>query len=135
MKAYVGVIVLIHIFLTSALAGDDWSASRPGRFTPRDRAPGTHWIGGWVGSKAGLDDVEKRKFLTVRGLEHRPLGRPTHSQSLSRLLYSVLKHTKLQTTFCLLGYNAAYFGESQRTFRRNIPLSSGLKSKPGMKPE
>jgi hypothetical protein len=35
--------------LTSALDGGEWSPSRPGRFTPRERAPGTHWIGGWVG--------------------------------------------------------------------------------------
>jgi len=34
---------------TSALDGGEWSASRPGRFTPRERAPGTRWIGGWVG--------------------------------------------------------------------------------------
>jgi hypothetical protein len=33
--------------LTSALHGGEWSASRSGRFTPRERAPGTHWIGGW----------------------------------------------------------------------------------------
>jgi hypothetical protein len=39
MKVYGGVDVYIHIFLTSVLAGGDWSASRPGRFTP-----GTHWI-------------------------------------------------------------------------------------------
>jgi hypothetical protein len=31
--------------------------------------PGTHWIGGWVGPRAGLDDMEKRKFLTLPGLE------------------------------------------------------------------
>jgi hypothetical protein len=43
------------------------------------RAPGTHWIGGWVDLKAGLDDFEKRKFLTLPGLEFRPLGRPAHS--------------------------------------------------------
>jgi hypothetical protein len=28
--------------LTLALDGDEWSASRPGRFTPRERAPGTN---------------------------------------------------------------------------------------------
>jgi len=27
-------------------------------FTPRgEKAPGTHWIGGWVGPRAGLDVV------------------------------------------------------------------------------
>jgi hypothetical protein len=30
--------------LTSALNGGEWSASRPGRFTPRERAPGAHSI-------------------------------------------------------------------------------------------
>jgi hypothetical protein len=59
MKAYVGVDVEIHIFLTSALVGGEWSTSRPGRFTPGERASGTHWIGGWVDLRAGLDDVEK----------------------------------------------------------------------------
>jgi hypothetical protein len=60
MKAYGGVDVQIHIFLTSALVGGECSASRSGRFIPGERAPGTHWIGGWVGPRAGLDDVEKR---------------------------------------------------------------------------
>jgi hypothetical protein len=40
MKAYGGVDVEIHIFLASALVGDECSASRPGRFTPRERVPG-----------------------------------------------------------------------------------------------
>jgi hypothetical protein len=53
-------------FLSSALDGGKWSASRPGRFTPRERAPGTHWIGAWVGPTAGLDFVEKRKMLHCR---------------------------------------------------------------------
>jgi hypothetical protein len=52
--------------LTSALDGDEWSASHPGRFTPRERAPGTHWIGGWVGPRAVLDAVVKRKILSPR---------------------------------------------------------------------
>jgi hypothetical protein len=63
-----------------------WSASRTGRFTPEGRVPGTHWIGGWVDPRAGLD-VEKRKFLTLPGLELRTLGRPTRSQSLYRIRY------------------------------------------------
>jgi hypothetical protein len=80
--------VQIHIFLTSALVGGEWSASRPGRFTPGERAPGTYWIGDWVDPKAGLDDMEKRKSLTLPALELRPLGRPAHSQSLYRLRYT-----------------------------------------------
>jgi hypothetical protein len=48
--------------LSSAIDGDEWSVSRPGRFTPRERAPGTHWIGGRVGPRVGLDAVVKRKI-------------------------------------------------------------------------
>jgi hypothetical protein len=78
-KAYGGVDVYIHLFLTSALAGGEWSASRPGRFIPGERAPGTHWIGSWEADC--LDDVEERNFLTLRGLEIRPLGRPARSDT------------------------------------------------------
>jgi hypothetical protein len=49
MKAYGGVDVWIHVFLTSALIGGEWSASRP-----------------------GLDDMEKTKFLSLPGLEFLP---------------------------------------------------------------
>jgi hypothetical protein len=73
--------------MTSAQAGGEWSASYPGRFIPGERAPGTHWIEGWVDPRAGLDDLEKRKFLTLPELEVRPLGRPARSQSLYRLRY------------------------------------------------
>jgi hypothetical protein len=52
--------------LTSALDGGEWSASRPGRFTSKERDPGTHWIGGWVGPRAVLDVVVKRKIPSSR---------------------------------------------------------------------
>jgi hypothetical protein len=73
MKAYEGVEVQIHGFLTSALVGGEWSASRPCRFTPGERVSGTHWIGGWVRPRAGLGGKEKLKFFTLPGLEIRPL--------------------------------------------------------------
>jgi hypothetical protein len=37
--------------------------------------------------RAGLDDMEERKFLTLPELELRPLGRLARSQSLYRLRY------------------------------------------------
>jgi hypothetical protein len=43
---------------------------------PRERAPGAHWIGGWVGLKAGLDAVMK-KFLASIGI--RILDHPARS--------------------------------------------------------
>jgi hypothetical protein len=88
MKAHGGVDVYIYVFLNSALVGGEWSASRPDRFTPGERAPGTYWIGGTVGPRAGLDDEEKRKFLILSELELRPLSRPVRSKSLYRLSYS-----------------------------------------------
>jgi hypothetical protein len=58
---------------------------------PGERAPGTHWIGGWVDPRAYLDLVENRKFLTLPGLQLRPRGRPARkpvaiTTELSRLL-------------------------------------------------
>jgi hypothetical protein len=48
--------------LTSALDGGEWSGSRLGRFTPRERVTATCWIGGRVGPRAVLDAVVKRKI-------------------------------------------------------------------------
>jgi hypothetical protein len=59
----------IHISLTSSLVGGEWSASRPGRFIPGERARVTHCVEGWVGPRAGVDNVEKRKLLILPGLE------------------------------------------------------------------
>jgi hypothetical protein len=38
-KAYGGVKEYLHVFLTSALDGDEWSASCPDRFTPGKEPP------------------------------------------------------------------------------------------------
>jgi hypothetical protein len=52
--------------LTAALVGDEWSASRPGRFTTRERTPGTHWTGGCVGPRALLNAAVERKIPSPR---------------------------------------------------------------------
>jgi hypothetical protein len=52
--------------LTLALDVGEWSASRPGRFTHREGALGTRWIGGWVDPRAGLEAVVKRKIPSPR---------------------------------------------------------------------
>jgi hypothetical protein len=57
--------------LTSALEAGEWSASRPGHFTPRERAPGTLWIGGWVGPRAVLDAVVQRNLIFISGNKFR----------------------------------------------------------------
>jgi hypothetical protein len=60
---------------------------RLGRFTPEEKDPVTHWIECWVGLRASLDYVEKRKFLTLPGFELRPLRCPARSQSLANGVY------------------------------------------------
>jgi hypothetical protein len=55
------------------------------RFTPGERTPGTHWIGGWVGPRAGLDAEARRKILCpCRGSNP---DRPARSQTLYWLSY------------------------------------------------
>jgi hypothetical protein len=68
MKKYWGVTVHSRFFLTSALVGGEWSASRPGRFNPGETALGTYWIGVWVDHRPDRDDLEKRIFLTLSRL-------------------------------------------------------------------
>jgi hypothetical protein len=43
-----------------ALDEGEWSALRSGRFTPGEKARGTHWIGVWVGPRVHLAAVVKR---------------------------------------------------------------------------
>jgi hypothetical protein len=44
-----------------ALDGGEWQALGPCCLTP-----GIHWIGGWVGPRAGLNIMEKRKICHCR---------------------------------------------------------------------
>jgi hypothetical protein len=53
---------------TLELDGGQWLASRPVRFALRKVPPGTHWIGCWVGPRASLDGVDKRKSLPSPGI-------------------------------------------------------------------
>jgi hypothetical protein len=84
MKTYGGVDVYIHVFLTSELVGGEWSASRPGRFTPRERAPGTHWIGGQVGPQSQSGQHGEEKILDPTGTRS---PTPWLSSQLHRLHY------------------------------------------------
>jgi hypothetical protein len=73
--------------LMMALAGGEWSALRYDRFTPEEGDPSIRWIGGWVDPRAGLDNVEKTKSLTLLGLNLQPLGHPARNHSLYQLCY------------------------------------------------
>jgi len=54
--------------MTAALEGGEWSAARPGRTLPPRETLGTHFTGGWVGPRAGLDG---RKNLIPTGIQTR----------------------------------------------------------------
>jgi hypothetical protein len=56
-------------FLTLALDGGESSASRAGRFTPKEITPSTHWTGSWVGPRASLDAMENTKILPLLGIK------------------------------------------------------------------
>jgi hypothetical protein len=86
MKIYGGVDVWIHVFLTSRVDRSEWSASRPDRVNPGERAPDAHWTGGWMGSQTGLDYVRRKKYCPYRNSAIQPTA-ASHSQSLYRLRY------------------------------------------------
>jgi hypothetical protein len=43
----------------------------PAALYHRERTPGTHWTGGWVGPRAGLDAETRRKLLCLSRIEPR----------------------------------------------------------------
>jgi hypothetical protein len=69
LKAYRGMEVQLHPFLASALDEYERSASRPSHLPPGERAPVP--IGVWVGPKARLNTVQKRKIhLLLMGTQN-----------------------------------------------------------------
>jgi hypothetical protein len=72
MKTYGGVDVYIHVFLTSAPFGGEWSASRTGLFNPGERLPGTHWIGGWMAPEPVWTLWERENSWPYRDLNSDP---------------------------------------------------------------
>jgi hypothetical protein len=59
----------IHVFMTTAVVGGEWLASRPDRSNPGEKAPGTHGIGVWVGPRTDLDKMERKNILPLLELE------------------------------------------------------------------
>jgi hypothetical protein len=53
-----------------------------------ERAHGTHWIGGWVGYRAGMEAVTEKFPAPPPGIEPPNPDRPPQSQSLYWLGYS-----------------------------------------------
>jgi hypothetical protein len=70
MKACARLDVQMHLCLTSALVGGEWSAWRCGCFTPPP--PGKSLFRISIGPRNGLDDRKKGKCFTLSGIELRP---------------------------------------------------------------
>jgi hypothetical protein len=75
----ISVIICCTTVTTRNILSRGWSQGK--------EPPGIHFIGGWVGPRAGLGDMHKRKFLTLPRLELRPLGRLARRQSFLLLTY------------------------------------------------
>jgi hypothetical protein len=143
-----GSLSIAPPFLISACFGGDWSAPRPGRFTPGQRAAGTPWMGGRMGPRGGLDTMEKIKSFLCR--ESNP-GRPACASSLYRLscgrktarehinikmkckrlffrgLFPNTARKESHTLICPLSYKTSV--NTYQTTRRHIPenkSSSGI---------
>ena len=63
-----GIALLFH---DRGTRRGEWSAARSGRTLPRERS-GTHFTGGWVGPRAGLD---RRKISSPLGFDPGPFSR------------------------------------------------------------
>jgi hypothetical protein len=52
-----------YSFFASALGGVSGQRYAPATLYPSERTPAAHWIGGWVGLRAGLDPEARRKII------------------------------------------------------------------------
>jgi hypothetical protein len=83
-------------YISSALDRVERSASRLGRFIPRERALGTNSIGDWVGPRTGLEAVKNRKTPAGNRLpipqpsRYLPVATPTESSQLSFYINIIL---------------------------------------------
>jgi len=103
METYWGVELYLHTLLTSALDGDEWAASLPCHFTPRETAPGTHWIESWAGPRVCLDTVVKRKISSpyVNSL--------TSNLQLSAIPLSCPSSLQIQIDCCIFFFGRTYY--------------------------
>jgi hypothetical protein len=80
MQVSTGKAVKLLLIIDVGAGRSEWSASRSGSVLPRERTPGTHWTGGWVDLRAGLNTEATGKIpCPCRGSK---VGRPVSSQTL-----------------------------------------------------
>jgi hypothetical protein len=73
--------------------GTSWSdqAHVPVALSATKFPPCAHWIGGWVGPRTGMDDVERTEKSTLPGFELRSLGRSVRSRIYTHWAIPALK--------------------------------------------
>jgi hypothetical protein len=90
--------------MISVLDGGEGAASSPGHLTPGEITLDTHWIGGWVGPRAGLDAVGVQRNFCVAG-NRTPVVQPVVRRyvltELSRLLSTKNMYCKLTAMLTL----------------------------------
>jgi hypothetical protein len=87
MKAYWGSGGIALRILN--LGTDDWLASCIFSFTSSEKAPGTHWLGGWVGPRTDLDVVAKRKIPSPCRDSNPPIIQPIAQRYTTELYNGV----------------------------------------------
>jgi hypothetical protein len=127
MKAYEGMEIELHAFLTSALEGGEWSASRRGRFTPRgntSRYPMDRRLGG-PQSRSERSGEEKGKSLSLPGIEPRSSNITFETLRGVRLSSNVsLRYLHVYQLFPLPNYTC--FPKFFAIFRISLALMSNL---------
>jgi hypothetical protein len=66
MKACCGSGGIAPCILDPDIDGCEWSASLPDLLIPKEKTFGTHWRGGWMDPRAGLEAVVKRKIPSIK---------------------------------------------------------------------
>jgi hypothetical protein len=89
--------------LTSVLDGSERSTLHPGRLTPSERTSGTYLIGGWVGPRAVLDAVAKRKIPSSRR-ESNP-----RTPIVQPVAYSLYRPSYQGSYFMYVGFITSHF--------------------------
>lgn len=92
--------------------------SKPGCFTFDERAPGIHWMGGWLDATASLYAVEKRKTLSLLGIKPQilylvailiELCSMSHYKSTIQIFYMIIiSFVDISTSVCVRKFGTTF---------------------------